>query len=146
MNTKKNKTATLIEQTQRKLDHENDLLEIENARIKAENEAALLKERTENEAALLNARTDKANEAVLIKARHDAERIKRKADVAAELNLKFAKRKRDLKKKVIELEVKQSIVEENRTLNDVEVERGLAYVRAGLAPPPSASPNCLQEY
>ena len=47
------KTATLIEQTQRTLDHENDLLEIENARIKAENEAIILK-----------ARTDKDNQAI----------------------------------------------------------------------------------
>ena len=54
-------------------------------------------------------------------------------DIAAELNLKFAKCKRNLKKKVIDLEVKQSIIEENRTLNDVEVERGLAYA---LAAPP----------
>ena len=70
---------TLIEQTQRKLDHDDEIIEIENACLKAENEAALLKEcidneatllkeRTENEAALLKARTDKDNEAVLIKA------------------------------------------------------------------------------
>ena len=51
------------------------------------------------------------------------------------MNLKLAKRKLKLQKKVIELEVKQSIVEENRTLNDVEVERGLVYVRADLEPP-----------
>ena len=69
---KKIKTDTLIEQTQCKLDHENELLEIENARMKAENGAALLKECTENEAALLKARTDKDNEAMLIKAQHDA--------------------------------------------------------------------------
>ena len=61
-----------------------------------------------NEATVLKARTDKENEATLIKAQHDAKRIKRKADVAAELRLKFAKRKRDLKKKVIEIELKQS--------------------------------------
>ena len=41
-----------------------------------------------------------------MKTRHDAERIKRKADIAAELNLDFAKRKRDLKKNVIELKAK----------------------------------------
>ena len=63
--------------------------------MKAENEAALLKEctkkeaallkaRTENEARLLNALNDKENEAVLIKARHGAKRIKRKADAAAD--------------------------------------------------------------
>ena len=51
---------------------------------------------------------------------------------------------RDLKKKVIELEVKQSIAEENRTLNEVEVDRGLAYVRAGLNPP--LYQNYLLEY
>ena len=101
-----------------------------------EKEAALLKERMENETAHLKARTDKDNEAALIKARHDIERIKRKADVADELKLKFVKRKKDLKKKVIEIEVKQSIVEENRMLNDVEVERVLAYIRASLDPPP----------
>ena len=89
------KTDTLIEQTQRRLDHKNELLEIENARVKAENDTALLKERMENEAALL-------------KVWHDTERIKRKADVAMELKLKFAKW--DVKKKVIELEVKHSIV------------------------------------
>ena len=61
------------------------------------------------------------------------------------MKLKFVKRKRDLKKKIIELEVKQSIVEENRMINDVEVERGLAYVRAGLDPPPPYQ-NYLQEY
>ena len=117
---------------------------IENARIKAENEAVLLKPCTENEAAIVKAPTDKDNQAVLIKVRQDADRKKRKADITAELNLKFVKRKRDLKKKVIELEVKQSIVEENRTLNDVEVERGLV-VRAGLAPPPPC-PNYLLNY
>ena len=94
----------------------------------------------------MKSRTDKDNEAVLIKARHNVERIKHKADVAAELRLKFAKRKRDLKKKVIALEVKQSIVEETRTLNDVKVERRLAYVRACLDSPPTPYPNCLREY
>ena len=44
------------------------------------------------------------------------------------------KRKCDLKKKIIELKVKQTIVEENRALNDVDVERGVGYVRTGLAP------------
>ena len=44
---KKRKTETLIEQTQQNLDHENDILEIENARIKAENETVLLNERME---------------------------------------------------------------------------------------------------
>ena len=96
------KTDTLIEQAQRKLDHNNEIIEAENARLKA--------------------RMD--NEAVLLKAQHDTERIKPKADVADESRLQFAKRKRDLKKKVIEIEVKQSIVEENRTLNDGEVEGG----------------------
>ena len=108
--------------------------------MKAKNDTALLKECTENDAALMKSRTDKDNEAVLIKARHDAERIKQKVDVATELRLKFAKRKRNLKKKVIELEAKQSIVEENRALIDVEVERGLAYVRTGLDPPLSKLP------
>ena len=87
---------------------------------------------------------DKDSEAALIKAWQYAERIKHKADIADELKLKFAKHKRDLKKKVIEIKVKQSIVEENRTLNDVELERGLAYVGAGLKPP--LYPNYLQEY
>ena len=66
---------------------------------------------------------------------------KRNADASADLRLKFAKRKQDLKKKVIELEVKQSMVEENRTLNDVEVETGLAYVRDSPDPPPPLYPN-----
>ena len=73
------------------------------------------------------------DEATILKAQL---RIKCKADVADELKLQFAKRKRDFKKRVIEVEVKQSIVEENRTLNEFEVERGLAYVRAGLDPSP----------
>ena len=55
-------------------------------------------------------------------------------DIAAELKFESAKRKLKLNNKFIEIETKQNIVEENRTLNDVEVERGLAYVRAGLTP------------
>ena len=35
------KTDTLIEQTQHNLDHDDEIIEIENARLKAENEAAL---------------------------------------------------------------------------------------------------------
>ena len=53
----KSKTDTLIEQNQRKLCNEKELIELENTRVKAENEAVLLK-----------ARTDKDNEAALIKA------------------------------------------------------------------------------
>ena len=94
--------------------------------MKAENEAALLNKCTEHETTLLKAAL-----------------IKRKADAAEDLRLKFVKRKQDLKKKVIELKVKQSIVEENRMLNDVEVERWLAYVRAGLDP---LYPTYLREY
>ena len=75
------------------------------------------------------------NKAAHLKAWQDADRIKRKADVANNLKLKLAKRKPDLKKKVVEIETKQLIVKENRALNDVEVERGLAKVRAGLDPP-----------
>ena len=89
------KKDTLIEQTQHKLDHDDEQIEIENV-------AARLKECTDND-----------NEAALIKAQQDAERLKCKADVADNLKLKFAKRKLDLKKKVIEIETKQSIVEEN---------------------------------
>ena len=87
-----------------------------------------------NEAACLKARTD--NEAVLLKAWQDTERIKCKADVADNLKLKFAKRKWDMQKKVIEIVIKQSHVEENLTLYDVEFERGLTYVRVVLEPPP----------
>ena len=41
------KTDTLIEQTQRKLDHDNEIIEAENACLKArmDNEATLLKAR-----------------------------------------------------------------------------------------------------
>ena len=86
------KTATLIEQSQRAIDHENGV-----------NKIAIKK---------------------------------RKADIAAELKLESAKCKLKLNNKFIEIETKQNIVEENRTLNDVDVERGLAYVRAGLTPIP----------
>ena len=95
------KTDSLIEQAQRKFYHDNEILEAENARLKA-------------------------RMVMILKARQDAKRIKCKADVADELKLQFAKCKRELKKKVIEIEVKQSIVKENRMLNNVEVERGVA--------------------
>ena len=56
-------------------------------------------------------------------------------DIADKLKLESVKRKLKLNNKFIEIETKQIIVEENHTLNDVEVERGLSYVRAGLPPP-----------
>ena len=56
------------------------------------------------------------------------------------MKLESAKHKLKLSNKVIEIESKQIIVEENRTLNDVEVERGLAFIRAGLTPPLSDLP------
>ena len=59
---------------------------------------------------------------------------KRKADIADNMNLESAKRKFEINNKFIQIETKQKIVEENRTFNDVEVERGLAYVRAGRTP------------
>ena len=85
------KTATLIEKTQRAIDHENEI-----------NKIAIKK---------------------------------RKADIADNMKLESAKRKFEINNKFIQIETKQKIVEENRTLNDVEVERGLAYVRAGHTPP-----------
>ena len=86
------KTDTLIEQTQHNLDHDDEIIEIENARLKAEAEAARLKARTDNEAenAHLKAHTDNKvahlkahtdNEAARLKVRHDAKRMKCKADV-----------------------------------------------------------------
>ena len=82
------KTDTLIEQTQRNLDHDDEIVEIENARLKP---------RTDNKAevARLKDRTDNEPEAARLKALQDAERIKHKADIADNLKLKFAKRKRE---------------------------------------------------
>ena len=50
------------------------------------------------------------------------------------MKLESAKRNFKINNKFIQIETKQKIVEENCTLNDVEVKRGLAYVRAGRTP------------